>query len=230
PQNYLSHYYLGRFFMTEKDYENALKSYQKAIELKNDVPRLYIGLSNAQQALEKNDDAVVSIEKAVKIEPTNSSYHFTQSHLTLRLGKDMLCSLRASYFLKYKGWNDEDSPYAVLNLYFANRRSGTGKEKAVLKQAIANLNKEVWAYSIIKYLNGEIDKNALLNLADDVDKRTEANAYIGFDLLLLGKIEEAKQYLNWVKTNGNRDFTEYDLSISLLNSIEKETTNPQPEK
>jgi lipoprotein NlpI len=53
------------------------------------------------------------------------------------------------------------------------------------------------------------------------DKKTEANAYIGLNLSLSGKGEEAVTYLQWVKENGNRKFVEYALALSELNRIGK---------
>jgi hypothetical protein len=41
---------------------------------------------------------------------------------------------------------------------------------------------------------------------------TEAQAYIGMDLVVSGHQEEALPHLRWVSENGNRTFIEYILA------------------
>jgi lipoprotein NlpI len=83
-----------------------------------------------------------------------------------------------------------------------------------------------WPYPVILYLRREATAEQLLTQATDGDKKTEAQAYIGTDLLLSGRSEEAKPYLQWVKDNGNKNFVEYALAVAQLKSLEKETVRP----
>jgi hypothetical protein len=66
------------------------------------------------------------------------------------------------------------------------------------------------------FLRGEMSADALLSLADDGDKKTEAYAYIGLQLSLSGRGPEAIPYLQWVIENGKKKFVEYTLAISEL--------------
>jgi lipoprotein NlpI len=68
----------------------------------------------------------------------------------------------------------------------------------------------------------------LIALATDGDKKTEAQAYIGMDLSLAGKSDEALIYLRWVKDNGNKNFVEYTLALSEINRIEAAREKSQP--
>jgi len=43
--------------------------------------------------------------------------------------------------------------------------------------------------------------------------------YVGMDLSLAGKQDEALIYLQWVKENGNKNFVEYSLALSEIDRI-----------
>lgn len=77
-------------------------------------------------------------------------------------------------------------------------------------------------------LQHEITAPELLAQAGDGDKKTEAQAYIGVDLSLAGKRDEALVYLQWVKDNGNKNFVEYSLALSEIDRIKatKESNRP----
>ena len=90
---------------------------------------------------------------------------------------------------------------------------------AILEEAREKSNSSSWPYSIIRYLHAELSDEELLQLAIDNDKKTEAHAYMGMDLLLKGKNEEARRHFQWVKDYGNKHFFEYPLAIEELKRL-----------
>jgi len=74
----------------------------------------------------------------------------------------------------------------------------------------------------LKYFRHEITAEQLLKEANDVGRKTEAQTYIGVDLALSGKREEALPYLRWVVTNGDRTFSEYGLASVWLKKLENQ--------
>ena len=46
------------------------------------------------------------------------------------------------------------------------------------------------------------------------DQMTEARAYLGMDLALSGKKEEALGHLTWVKEYGDRTLLEYAMAVT----------------
>ena len=65
-----------------------------------------------------------------------------------------------------------------------------------------------------------VTADALLTLDDNPDKMTEARCYLGVDLSLSGRPQEALPHLRWVQENGNKDFLEYLLALSELHRLE----------
>jgi lipoprotein NlpI len=100
------------------------------------------------------------------------------------------------------------------------REAGMNEEaQAILEEATNKIKTRGWPYSIIRYLKGEVGADELLQLATDNDKKTETHAYMGMDLLLKGKSDEARTHFEWVKEYGNKRFFEYPLAIEELKRL-----------
>ena len=91
----------------------------------------------------------------------------------------------------------------------------------LLDLAHKRLNASAWPYPIVAYLRKEISKEALLSLATDNDKMTEARAYMGLALAATGERQEALKQLQWVKENGNKSFVEFPAALMELRRLEQ---------
>jgi hypothetical protein len=92
--------------------------------------------------------------------------------------------------------------------------------------------KKEWPYPVIQYLRGEIAADKLLDIvvggmpsiiAIDNGKMIVARTYIGMQLSLSGRKDEALPHLRWVRDKGKKESAEYEylLAISELSRIEK---------
>jgi lipoprotein NlpI len=79
---------------------------------------------------------------------------------------------------------------------------------------------EAWPYPSVQYLRGEIDEEALLKLATDDDKRTEARCFLGLDHLLKGNRDKALVHFRWVKEKGTVGYVEYTIAVAELERLE----------
>jgi lipoprotein NlpI len=91
----------------------------------------------------------------------------------------------------------------------------------LLSLAQKRLNPNAWPYPIVGYLLKNISKEALLSLATDNDKMTEARTYMGLALSFAGERQEALKHLQWVKDNGNKTFVEYPAALAELRRLEQ---------
>ncbi|HEX8748150.1 MAG TPA: hypothetical protein VF717_13330 [Pyrinomonadaceae bacterium] len=109
------------------------------------------------------------------------------------------------------------APYMALAIYFGQRQAqqNSNAEKTV-EEALAQTDAGEWPYPVFKYLQRQITAQQLIDLATDNDKQTEAHAYIGLDLSLSGRRDEALEHLRWVRDKGNKDFVEYPLALAEL--------------
>jgi hypothetical protein len=72
---------------------------------------------------------------------------------------------------------------------------------------------------VIRYLRGELDQTAMLAAASDNDKMTVARFYLGLDLALKGRYEEAREHYRWVKEHGNPSFFQFTHALAELDKL-----------
>ncbi len=75
PNNAAAAAILSSCFFDQKDYETALTYADKAITLDNQLPTGYIARSQVLEMLDRKDEAVAAIKKAIEIQPANVNYY-----------------------------------------------------------------------------------------------------------------------------------------------------------
>jgi lipoprotein NlpI len=104
--------------------------------------------------------------------------------------------------------------------HFGYRQSQqTEAARQVLEDAATKSNTSGWPFPVVQYLQRKLTADALLALATDNNKQTEAHAYIGMDLSINGEREAALAHLRWVAENGNKNFVEYPLALSEIKRL-----------
>jgi tetratricopeptide (TPR) repeat protein len=221
-KNYLAHLYLAGMLSQQKQYEEAIKSYKQAALLKPDAWRIYAGLARAFLGTGQDAEASKAFSAALRLDPRNSNLNRAYSYMALGLGKGSLATVNARIYLQRQGWRDDQSLYMVMVAHYGYRMSQRSKEAAeLLEEAATKSDTSGWPYPVIEYLRGKLAAEALLALATDNDKQTEAHAYIGMDMSLKGERDGALAHLRWVRENGNRNFIEYPLALAELNRLEE---------
>ena len=219
--NYLGHLHYAHVLSREGQYDEAVKSYQRSIQLKPNVAQPYSDLGYSYLSLGRDEEAVETFKRATRLDPLNPYHYRSCSYTYLRLARGSLAASAALTYLRLQGWQDDHSSYMVLAAHFGLRQSKQ-KDPAgkVLEDAATKLTNSEWPYPVIRYLQHQITAPELLALATDNDKLTEAHAYIGLDLSLNGKSAEALVHLRWVSENGNKNFVEYPLALAEIERIE----------
>jgi len=116
-------------------------------------------------------------------------------------------------------WKSEQAQYASLLGSIVYRTAGKMREaEQMLQTALNHADQKKWPYPIVQFELGKISEKQLFALADDVNKNTEANFYVGMQEKLAGKEDEARAKFKWVHQNGNTDYIEWDLASAFLMS------------
>jgi tetratricopeptide (TPR) repeat protein len=221
-KDYLTSYYLGVYLYQSRKYDEALTSFQKSLEYRSNNARAYTMMGQVYTVLNQYDRAIEAYRNSLRIEPDDGTVFHALSYLKLNQADGALAAAFAMTFLRDEGWQARASPYmaivAVLGYKMAHKPE---RVEAVLASAFSRLDSTDWAYSILQYLKGQIDDEALLKLAIDDGKQTEAHAYIGLNLSILGKKGDAIRHLEWVRDNGKHTFDEYPLSLAELTRLQK---------
>lgn len=219
-QNWLAQYYYGNLLREAGDKEGASKAYRQSIKLMPNFSLSHTALALLLYDAERLDEAIAEFEVAIKLNPLNFQNYRNISNAFLKTGRGKLAAENASKFLQLKGWQDENSSYTTLVAYFGYRQSQQ-KETAdnLLKEAMSKLSSTKWSYNIFRYLRNELTTEQLIAKADNNDKLTEAHTYIGMNLSLQKKFNDAVTHLIWVKENGNKKFIEYGFALAELERI-----------
>lgn len=215
------HHNIGLMYMRLGKFSEAIAPLEEALKLNPQYRNARYLLSDAYGKAGRYNDAAQSWSKFLLIVPNGPealtkrswNYLYEGGH-----GKEAASDART--FINTYGWNDETTVYLALMANIGYRQAGMTEEaQAIISQAIKKISPDKWGYNIVRYFNGDISSEELMQLATDNDKKTEAHTYLGMDLLLKEKNDEAKTHFAWVKEYGNKRFFEYPLAVEELKRI-----------
>jgi tetratricopeptide (TPR) repeat protein len=231
PRNPLAHYHYASTLQAENKLEEAAASFRQAIALKPDLAGAHSALGRIYRDLRRNEEALEAYNQAVRYAPDVDSHYQSRAYVNLQLGRGNGASFDARAFIQLQGWSDDSAPYLALAAYFGYRQKGRAADAAkILAEATAKTDATAaaWPRLVCKYLAGELTAADLLKQATDNDKLTEAHTYIGLDLSLNNKRDDALPHLRWVRENGNRNFVEYPLAVTEAERIESAAKTATP--
>jgi len=214
--------YLGRGMAYNETGQNerALKDYDAALALNPQSAETYFNRGNAYSDLGQHERALRDYTEAIRLDPTHSGAVFNRSLASMFLRRAETAADARAY-VKLKGWKDNRAQYMAIFGAFGDRWAQREIEaRQLLDEAAANCNTSAWPYPVIRYLRRDLSVDDLLAAATDPDKKTEARAYLGLDLVLAGKQDEAVTHLHWVKDNGKKSFSEYAFAVNELGRLE----------
>jgi tetratricopeptide (TPR) repeat protein len=215
------HHNIGLLFMKRGRFAEAIAPFEEALRLDPRYRNARYFLADAYTKTGNYSKGIDSWTKFLELVPngpdalTNRSwtYFYEGGH-----GREAAADARK--FLDVHGWEQPTSPYLAILANLGYRESEMNEEaQAILDEAIRKLKSESWPFGVLRYLKQEISSEELLQLAVDNDKKTEAHTYIGMDLLLSGKRDEAQTQFEWVREYGNKLFFEYRLALEELKRL-----------
>ncbi len=213
----------------KKEYDKAIADYNEAIRLDPKFALAFINRGIAWGAKKEYDKAIADDNEAIRLDPKGYLPFFNRGVIALIQSHDG-ASADAETGLEHHSWRGEYSLYLALLGHFGHRQMHRDAEaRKLLDRAAEKGDTAAWPFPVIRYLRGDLAEKALLDAATDDDKRTEARTYLGLDLSLKGKPEEALPHLRWVQEHGNPAFVEYPIAVAELERIEgkvAETAQP----
>ena len=221
PNEVVNFLNVGLMYMRMGKFQDAIEPLEKATAMAPMYKKAWFHLGNAYSKTLRFRESAGAWLKVIELDPNDSLAVSNVAWNFLYEGNSHADAVKyAEAYLGRFGWKGESSPYLVLVGVIAHRSMGNHAEAdALLLSALKKGNPDVWAFTIIRFMRGEISSDELLRLAVSNDKKTEANTYIGLDLKLKGHEQDAAKYLGWVKEFGNKSFFEYPLALNQLKSL-----------
>jgi tetratricopeptide (TPR) repeat protein len=216
-----AHHNLGIAYVRLGRTDVALESLKTAVQLNPNDARALSIIGEIYHRTGKYTEEIEVFEQLSRMTPLQAGTLQTRSYAHLYLAHGEAAASDAQAALKMKGWRDKSSAYLALVEYFGYRQAKRDEEaQKILDEAISQLEPNTWPYPILRYLKREITAVDLLKASMNNDETTEIRAYLGMDLSLSGKKQEALDQLKWVKEYGNRNFVEYPMAVTEIARLE----------
>ena len=200
-------------FAEQKRHEDAFAAYDWIIQKNPHDANAWNGRGLAAFNMEDFDEALASFQMSVADHPTNGFFYESIAWTQMCRGEFVEAAEWAKKALLAYNYKNETPLYPLLIAYFSYHESGDGKNALrTLQYASRNKTSNQWPAPVIDYLNGKIYEAELISFVSNLAEETEAHTYIGLQMRLLGKTEEANRHLNWVSRNGDSQVFEYTLS------------------
>ncbi|MFL6207301.1 MAG: tetratricopeptide repeat protein [Pyrinomonadaceae bacterium] len=210
---------IGLMNMRLGRYADAVEPFEDAAGLEPTDRDARFFLGEAYTKLGRYDDAINAFTKFLALKPDGYDALTNRAWLYLYAGgHGAEAAADARRFLAVYGWEDGTSPYRVIMANLGYREAGEDEAaRLILAEAARHYGSKLgWPSPVINYLRGETSAEEVLRAAGDNDKKTEAHVYLGLDLLLQGKADDARTHFEWVREYGNKRFFEYPLAIAEL--------------
>jgi tetratricopeptide (TPR) repeat protein len=208
----------GLAWRAKKEYDKAIRDYDEAIRLDPKFSLPVAGRGYAWANKKEYDKAIRDYDEAIRLDPKDAWAYYGRSVALMLTRKPAVEGFRQ--VLEVQGWQGDRAVYAVILGHLAARLEKDEQAAAKFLKDSAGKLDEAWPYPSVQYLRGEIDEEALLKLATDDDKRTEARCYLGLDHLLKGNRDKALAHFRWVKEKGTVDNGEYTIAVAELERLE----------
>jgi len=203
-------------YSEQQQYEDAFSSYDAIVRRYPRHAFAWNGRGLAAFNLEDFDEALSSFEKATEDQPVNGFFYESLAWTRMCRGefkKAAESAKKATLMYNKKG---ESTTYPLLIAYFAYLESGdTENARRSLDYATRNKPVNQWPAPVIDYLNGSISAQEMISFVVNKAQETEAHTYIGLNLRMKGRAEEAERHLDWVSSHGDPRVFEYTLARAM---------------
>jgi len=200
------------------DVDLAIADYNAAVRLDPGFVSVYAIRGEALVKKGNYSGAVADFTKGLDLGAGRAAL-YSRAWANLYANDGKAAAIDGQKFMAINGLSDQTS-YAAIVVYLGLRKQNKkGEADSFLRPITKELNKEEWVVRVMNYLLGDITEKQLRSFATDNDKETEARAYIGVMNLMSAEANSARAHFDWVKTNGNKSFAEYNLAIAELSRM-----------
>jgi len=204
-------------FTEQERYRDAFDAYDWIIQYNPKFIDAWNGRGMAAFHMEDFDEAMASFQMSIADQPVNGFFYESIAWTQMCQGKFQKAAESAKQASLMYGRKGKTSFYPMLIAYFSYHESGDAENAMkVLNYAIKNNSFAQWPAPVINYLNNTIDEAGLISSVLNLSEETEAHTYIGLQMRLLGKMDEAERHFSWVRRNGDPKVFEYTLAKVLV--------------
>lgn len=226
PDYQTPHILLGRILRQQAHWSEALRSYNKALEITPDDPRAYNGRMWVRYQMGDPELALADINKCIALAPTDGHYPLYRALLYRLLGKFDLADadFRRAVELANAAKDTETWFYASSHRDLMQRLRGVAGADEYLQDVLSWTDS--WEKRLGLYLAGKIPDTTLLNdarqakrLIDRRQQECEACYYAGVVALVNHQRDAAIGWFRQCLATAQIEMAEYDLALTQLKDL-----------
>jgi tetratricopeptide (TPR) repeat protein len=226
PTDFASHYWLAAALADAGRAQEAVTVAARATQLNPRSPEAWLQLSTTALGAGREAQANAAMNLALQLED-NPQWYFARAHRAFETGHYAIITQDVSAYIDGAGLERAD--YMTFLGALAHRRLNQPDEADRLLTTLASmLVDDTWPAAVTRFLRGQINPSEFLSRAKNNGERTEAHGYIGLMASIAGDRATALEHLRWVRDRGEKNYTEYRLSLAELARIEAPATAGNP--
>lgn len=215
PKNAGAYSNRGNAWRALGDYNRAIADYNEALQLDPNFAQAYNNRGLAWHDKGEYDRELTDYNEALRLDPTFAQAYFNRGNSWSNRGDFVRAMADYGEALRL---NPKHEYYPIFG-HLAARRAGDEPAATRFLEAFEPAD-EQWPAPVVRYLRGNLDEEALLALANDDDKRTEAHYYLGVVHAVASRTPQALIHFQWVRDHGNKIYVEYDIALAELRRLE----------
>jgi tetratricopeptide (TPR) repeat protein len=223
PDYWSSHYNIGSFYLSQRDYRQAAAFFETAIRLQPRAVQPYVNSSFAYNGLGLNDKAEQSLRRACEIEPKSLEANLNLGLLLGEMGRFEEAGSR----LRKAAELDARSAVAAYNLGVINAKLGRINPALDYLRRACTLEPEnpQYGYSLAFYLQQSGNSSESVPILQRIVRRkapyVDAISLLGDIYVKQGKIKEARILFQRAMKSGQLSAEENELLESRRKALPK---------
>lgn len=222
PEGFAARYHRGNCKQQLGDYAGAIDDYTRAAQLPGQVPGRFLAHLARGDAYRRSAQLELALADYTRVTEMRADTTVLRSRAWVHyyLGRWKAAYQDAERFVREGQAKERGSAHLVALGALALRRAGENEAARKFLGEWKQLTQTSgWPTPVLRYLDGQIDAEALRAAPQGAGEQTEAHAYLGANLLAAGRREEGVAALRWVLENGEPGYWEYDLAYHELRRL-----------
>ncbi|MBU6452899.1 MAG: tetratricopeptide repeat protein [Cyanobacteria bacterium REEB67] len=212
-----------------KEYTAALADFDRAITLDSKSHLAYNNRGVVFFRQGQPEKAIPDFDKALALDINDKYAVVNRAGAYLMTDRAATLAVNTENWLKQKKWHSDFAAQAAVLTALAYLAGGDKtRATAITQAAVKNLDKLIWPYQMLSYLNGKLEPEKVVEASQESTyELTQAECYMGLDYYIQGKssFDKAKDKLSFVVKHGTTNSVEYWVGKYYLAKLEPRKTS-----
>jgi tetratricopeptide (TPR) repeat protein len=187
----------------KREFDKAVADYNEAIRLAPRNADYYVNRGRASLYRKEYDQSIADLTTALSLEPRGISAYLDRSIARFLKGREQDAIVDCRAYLARADWKSAEAIRASLIGHIAARRAGKDAQAwKFLDDIQAKGDATAWPFPVVRFFLGALDEKALFQAATSNDRAADVRCFLGLDLALKGRHDDALSHYRWIVEQG----------------------------